>query len=112
MKKKCNGPILTDNFFVFFFSDRKYKYSPERLKKSASCQSEEFSNSRQGRRQSGRFPLLVLVLTYLLSDTLQFYIVGLLLHLSTEPSKEILKNTEGKSPSVHSVLTLSKDIFL
>ncbi|XP_026147386.1 pleckstrin homology domain-containing family G member 3 isoform X2 [Carassius auratus] len=42
---------------------RKYKYSPERLKKSASCQSEEFSNSRQGRRQS-------------------------------EPSKEILKNTE------------------
>ncbi|XP_050948135.1 LOW QUALITY PROTEIN: pleckstrin homology domain-containing family G member 3 [Labeo rohita] len=42
---------------------KKYKYSPERLKKSASCQSEEFSDSRQGRRQS-------------------------------EPSKEILKNTE------------------
>ncbi|XP_059369269.1 pleckstrin homology domain-containing family G member 3 [Carassius carassius] len=46
---------------------KKYKYSPERLKKSASCQSEEISNTRQGRRQS-------------------------------EPSKEILKNTEGKSP--------------
>ncbi|XP_042633149.1 pleckstrin homology domain-containing family G member 3-like [Cyprinus carpio] len=42
---------------------KKYRYSPERLKKSVSCQSEEFSNSRQGRRQS-------------------------------EPSKEILKNTE------------------
>ncbi|XP_077076333.1 pleckstrin homology domain-containing family G member 3 isoform X1 [Siphateles boraxobius] len=41
---------------------KKYKYSPERLKKS-----EEFSNSRQGRRQS-------------------------------EPSKEILKNSKGKSP--------------
>ncbi|XP_073673059.1 pleckstrin homology domain-containing family G member 3 [Garra rufa] len=42
---------------------KKYRYSPERLKKSVSCQSEEFTNSRQGRRQS-------------------------------EPSKEILKNTE------------------
>ncbi|XP_016318265.1 pleckstrin homology domain-containing family G member 3-like [Sinocyclocheilus anshuiensis] len=42
---------------------KKYRYSPEKLKKSVSCQSEEFSNSRQGRRQS-------------------------------EPSKEILKNTE------------------
>ncbi|XP_067240793.1 pleckstrin homology domain-containing family G member 3 isoform X2 [Chanodichthys erythropterus] len=31
---------------------KKYRYSPERLKKSVSCQSEEFSNSRQGRRQS------------------------------------------------------------
>ncbi|KAK2883739.1 hypothetical protein Q8A67_017376 [Cirrhinus molitorella] len=30
---------------------KKYRYSPERLKKSVSCQSEEFSNSRQGRRQ-------------------------------------------------------------
>ncbi|XP_016106174.1 pleckstrin homology domain-containing family G member 3 isoform X2 [Sinocyclocheilus grahami] len=31
---------------------KKYRYSPEKLKKSVSCQSEEFSNSRQGRRQS------------------------------------------------------------
>ncbi|XP_016326833.1 pleckstrin homology domain-containing family G member 3-like isoform X4 [Sinocyclocheilus anshuiensis] len=31
---------------------KKYRYSPERLKKSVSCQSEDFSNSRQGRRQS------------------------------------------------------------
>ncbi|XP_016376253.1 pleckstrin homology domain-containing family G member 3-like isoform X4 [Sinocyclocheilus rhinocerous] len=42
---------------------KKYRYSPERLKKAVSCQSEDFSNSRQGRRQS-------------------------------EPSEEILKNTE------------------
>ncbi|XP_016087323.1 pleckstrin homology domain-containing family G member 3-like isoform X3 [Sinocyclocheilus grahami] len=48
---------------------KKYRYSPERLKKSVSCQSED---SRQGRRQSD----------------------GLLLHLPTEPSEEILKNTE------------------
>ncbi|XP_051581227.1 pleckstrin homology domain-containing family G member 3 [Myxocyprinus asiaticus] len=31
---------------------KKYRYSPERLKKSVSCQLEEFSNSRPGRRQS------------------------------------------------------------
>ncbi len=90
----------TDNFF----SDKKYRYSPERLKKSVSCHSEEFSNSRQDRRQSGRFPIEFLLLTYLfLIDTFQFYKDGLLLHLPTEPSKEILKNSEGKSPCVHSV---------
>ncbi|XP_030626757.1 pleckstrin homology domain-containing family G member 3 [Chanos chanos] len=31
---------------------RKYRYSPERLKKATSCQSDEFPNCRQGRRQS------------------------------------------------------------
>ncbi|XP_051954783.1 pleckstrin homology domain-containing family G member 3-like [Xyrauchen texanus] len=31
---------------------KNYRYSPERLKKSVSCKSEEFLNSRQGRRQS------------------------------------------------------------
>nr|XP_009292809.2 pleckstrin homology domain-containing family G member 3 isoform X2 [Danio rerio] len=30
---------------------KKYRYSPERLKKSVSCQSEEFSNFRQGLKQ-------------------------------------------------------------
>ncbi|XP_028858679.1 pleckstrin homology domain-containing family G member 3 isoform X3 [Denticeps clupeoides] len=31
---------------------RKYRYSPERMKKAVSCQSDEFPNGRQGRRQS------------------------------------------------------------
>lgn len=45
----------------------KFRYSPERMKKAMSCQSDEFPREgRQGRRQSGKHPTLVLKLKYLL----------------------------------------------
>lgn len=44
----------------------KFRYSPERMKKAMSCQSDEFPREgRQGRRQSGKHPSLVLKLKYL-----------------------------------------------
>lgn len=68
----------------------RYRYSPERLKKALSCQSDEFPrDGRQGRRQSGKQ-------THLQREHFLFVGFYFLFIPASEPSKQMMRSSRGK----------------
>lgn len=84
-------PLLMMSLMMSSADPPRYRYSPERLKKALSCQSDEFPHDgRQGRRQSGKQ-------TRLQREHFLFWFVGyFLLISSSEPSKQMMKSSRGK----------------